>query len=201
MQRIGIFGGSFDPVHLGHVNLAKDALNQCALDQVLLVPARLQPFKLDRQPASGSDRMNMLDLALAGEERIHPSDLELKQEGVSYTYLTLRAMQKQFGEDARLYFIVGTDSLVKLDTWMNHDELLTRYAYIVGSRPGYRDEELEEAMRRLTDRWGTEILRIENRPFDLSATEIRQRIAQGLPVTDMVGPEVEEYIRTHGLYR
>lgn len=201
MLRIGVFGGSFDPVHLGHVNLAKDALEQCELNRVLLVPARLQPFKLDRTPASGADRMNMLNLALAGEDRIYPSDLELKQEGVSYTYLTLRAMQKEFGEGARLYFIAGTDSLVKLDTWMNHEELLSRYAYIVGARPGYREEEREEAMIRLRKHWGTEIIRINNRPFDLSATEIRKRVAQGLAVDQMVGRDVEEYIISHGLYR
>lgn len=211
--RIGILGGSFDPVHLGHVNLARDALVQADLDQILLVPARLQPFKQDRTPASGKDRMQMLDLALAEDARIRACDYELRQEGVSYTYLTLRGMREIFGPGAGIYFIVGTDSLLKLDTWMHAEELLTDYAYIVGSRPGYREEELDRCIRSLKERFGTEILRIRNRPFDISATRIQERIGAGeleeagrspgaeLELREFIPDGVIEYIREHGLYQ
>ena len=128
MKRIGILGGSFDPVHIGHVALAHDALHQAGLDQVLLIPARLQPFKQNRTPASGEDRMEMLRLALEDEPAIAPDSYELEQEGVSYTYLTLRAMQERFGPDAKLYFITGADSVLMLESWMNSEELLTRYS-------------------------------------------------------------------------
>ena len=200
-RRIGILGGSFDPVHLGHVSLARDAKAQGELDEVLLVPARLQPFKQDRIPASGRDRMNMLRIALKDDPGIEPDDYELRQEGVSYTYLTLRAMQERFGEDARICFIVGTDSLLKLDTWMNSDELLRRYEYIVGSRPGYLQEEMEETARRLREEHGTRILIVENRLLDISSTEIRNRIAAGGSAADLVGEDVERYIEEYGLYR
>lgn len=199
--KIGIMGGSFDPVHNGHVNLARDALAQAALDRILLVPARMQPFKLDRTPASGADRMEMLRLALADDPQIEPSSFELDREGVSYTYLTLRGMQELLGPDVKLYFIIGTDSLLKLDTWMEAEELLTKYAYIVGSRPGYEDEALVKQQKLLEEQYGTEILWIHNRTFDVSATEIREKLAAGESVAGLIPAAVEEYIRTHGLYR
>ena len=200
-ERIGVMGGSFDPVHYGHVNLARDAMEQVGLDRVLVVPARLQPFKLDRVPASGEDRMEMLRLALAEDPKIKPCSFELERDGVSYTYLTLRGLQEQFGPDARLYFIFGADSLLKVDTWMEAEELLTKYAYIVGSRPGYLDEELTAQQEKLTKEFGTEIHWIHNRTFDVSATEIREKIAAGKPVDDLIPAEVERYIIEHGLYR
>lgn len=199
-RRIGILGGSFDPVHTGHVNLARDALEQAQLDEVLLIPARLQPFKQDRMPASGEDRMEMLRLALAEDPEINPCDYELAQEGVSYTYLTLRAMQERFGPSARLFFIIGTDSLLMLDSWMNAGELLTNYSFIVGSRPGYADEELRQKADKIRREHGTEILWIHNRRFDISATEIRERLASGASTDGLVPEPVAEYIREHGLY-
>ncbi|MBQ9059671.1 MAG: nicotinate-nucleotide adenylyltransferase [Firmicutes bacterium] len=201
MKQIGILGGSFDPVHQGHVGLARDALAQAGLDLVLLVPARLQPFKQDQMPASGEDRMEMLRLALAEDEKIEPCSYELDQEGVSYTYLTLRAMQERFGPDARIWFITGTDSILKLDTWMHAEELLSRYSYIVGSRPGYEDEDLKACVKRLKETYGTEIRVIDNEPFDISATEIREKLASGASAQGLVAPAVESYIREHGLYR
>lgn len=201
-QRIGVMGGSFDPVHQGHVNLARDAMEQARLDQVLMVPARLQPFKQDRTPASGEDRMEMLRLALLEDPKIEPCDYELQHEGVSYTYLTLRGIQEQYGPDSRLYFIIGTDSLLKLDTWMHAEELLTRYSYAVGSRPGYRDDELKAHRQMLQEKYGTEIILIHNRQFDVSATELREMIAAGeeLP-EELIPATVKEYIRENGLYR
>ena len=161
----------------------------------------MQPFKLDRTPASGADRMEMLRLALADDPQIEPSSFELDREGVSYTYLTLRGMQELLGPDVKLYFIIGTDSLLKLDTWMEAEELLTKYAYIVGSRPGYEDEALVKQQKLLEEQYGTEILWIHNRTFDVSATEIREMLAAGESVTGLIPAAVEEYIRTHGLYR
>lgn len=198
--RIGILGGSFDPVHTGHVGLARDALIQAELDEVLMIPARLQPFKQDRTPASGEDRMQMLRLALENDPKISPCSYELEHDGVSYTYLTLQAMQEKYGADSRLFFITGTDSILKLHTWMHAEELLTGYSYIVGSRPGYRDEEMKEAVRNLRETYGTEILIIHNRQIDISATEIREAIAAGRSLDGMVPPAVERYIREHGLY-
>ena len=166
-----------------------------------MIPARIQPFKQDRIPASGEDRFNMLALAAGEDDYITVSRYELQQEGVSYTYLTMRHMQEFFGVDTRLYFITGTDSFLKLDTWTNAPELLTKYSYIIGTRPGYRQDEYDKALERITTSFGTEVISMEWTEPDISATQIREMIAEGRPVDDLVPPEVNRYIREHGLYR
>lgn len=201
MRKIGILGGSFDPVHNAHISLARHAFQQGGLDEVVMIPARIQPFKQDRVPASGEDRFNMLALAVGEDDYITVSRYELQQESVSYTYLTMRHMQEFFGEDTRLYFITGTDSFLKLDTWKNAPELLTKYAYIIGTRPGYRQDEYEEALERITSEYGTEVISMKWTEPDISATQIRKMIADGEPVDHLVPPEVNRYIKEHGLYR
>ena len=201
MKRIGILGGTFDPVHYGHIALAEDAVREANLDEVVLIPARIQPFKQDREYASGEDRFKMLALAAGKNDHVTVSRYELEQEGVSYTYLTLRHMQEFFGEDTRLFFITGTDSFLKIDTWRNAPELLTKYSYIIGTRPGYRQDEYQEALQRITDAFGTEVISMHKTELDISATQIRELVAAGKPIDDLVPPEVERYIREHGLYR
>ena len=201
MRKIGILGGSFDPVHNAHISLARHAFQQGGLDEVVMIPARIQPFKQDRVPASGEDRFNMLALAVGEDDYITVSRYELQQESVSYTYLTMRHMQEFFGDDTRLYFITGTDSFLKLDTWKNAPELLTKYAYIIGTRPGYRQDEYEEALERITSEYGTEVISMKWTEPDISATQIRKMIADGEPVDHLVPPEVNRYIKEHGLYR
>ena len=200
MRRIGILGGTFDPVHNGHIHLAEDAIREADLDEVVMVPAKIQPFKQDRKTASGEDRLQMIALAAGPDSHITVSRFELLQEGVSYTYLTLRHMREVYNGD-KLYFITGTDSLLKLDTWMNAEELLTNYAYIVGTRPGYRQDELEATMKNLRERFGTEIINLSRTQPDVSATEIRERLAKGQAVGDLVPEAVERYITEHGLYK
>ena len=201
MKRIGILGGTFDPVHYGHIALAEDAVREANLDEVVMIPARIQPFKQDREYASGEDRFNMLALAAGKNDHVTVSRYELEQEGVSYTYLTLRHMQEFFGEDTRLFFITGTDSFLKIDTWRNAPELLTKYSYIIGTRPGYRQDEYQEALQRITDAFGTEVISMHKTELDISATQIRELVAAGKPIDDLVPPEVGRYIREHGLYR
>ena len=201
MKTIGILGGTFDPVHYGHIALAEDAIREADLHEVVMIPARIQPFKQDKKYASGEDRFNMLALAAGKDDHITVSKYELEQESVSYTYLTLRHMQEFYGADTRLYFITGTDSFLKIDTWKNAEELLTKYAFIIGTRPGYRQEEYRQALERITAEYGTEVISMNRRELDISATEIRERIAAGLPVEDLMPPEVYRYIVEHGLYR
>jgi nicotinate-nucleotide adenylyltransferase len=201
MKKIGILGGTFDPVHYGHIALAEDAVREAGLHEVVMIPARIQPFKQDREYASGEDRFNMLALAAGKDDHITVSKYELQQESISYTYLTLRHMQEFYGKDTRLYFITGTDSFLKIDTWMNAEELLNNYSYIIGTRPGYRQDEYQEALRRITSAYGTEVISMNKTELDISATQIRQMVAEGKPINDLVPPEVERYIREHGLYR
>lgn len=201
MKRIGILGGTFDPVHYGHIALAEDAVREADLHEVVMIPARIQPFKQDREYASGEDRFKMLALAAGKNDHVTVSRYELEQESVSYTYLTLRHMQEFYGEDTRLFFITGTDSFLKIDTWKNAPELLTKYSYIIGTRPGYRQEEYEEALQRITSAYGTEVISMNKTELDISATQIRQIVAEGGDISHLVPPEVNRYIMEHGLYR
>lgn len=200
-NKIGIFGGSFDPVHLGHTGLAEDAMAQEGLDKVVFIPARLQPFKLDKALTTGDDRLNMLKLAAGDTTGFEISSYELEQDGVSYSYLTMRAMQKRFGNDSKLYFITGTDAFLKIDKWKNAEELLSNYAFIIGTRPGYKQEELQKYIEVINNKYGTEIMNIDNVQIDVSSTEIRHRLERDMPVSDLISKEVERYIKENGLYR
>ena len=200
-MKIGIFGGSFDPVHLGHIGLAKDALEQAGLDKVILIPAKLQPFKLDKKLTSGEDRVAMLELEIANLEGFEISRFELDQESISYTYLTLRAMQEKYGDNARLYFITGTDAFLKIDLWKNAEELLTSYSFIIGTRPGYKQQELEEFIKKIKDEYGTDVINIKNTQIDVSSTEIRDILEKNMSAEGLISPDVERYIKDNGLYR
>lgn len=200
MKKIGIFGGSFDPVHLGHIYLAEDAAYSLKLDKILFVPAKLQPFKLDVKVTDGYDRLEMLKLATEYNEAFEVSTYELDSQGISYTYLTLRAMKKKYGKETELYFITGTDSFLSIEKWKNSDEILNRYFFIVGSRPGYRNEELRKCIKRIQDKHDTKIVNIENEQHDISSTEIRNKIKAGFSAENLIPKKVEEYIRERGLY-
>lgn len=200
MRRIGILGGTFDPIHNGHVGLAEDAMRQAGLEKVLLIPARLQPFKLDKQVTEGSHRLEMARLAVSGIFGLEVSDHELCQERISYTYMTLRDMQQKEGKDAQIYFITGTDAFLKIPTWKRAEDMLGHYSFVVGSRPGYREEELTQCIEELKTVYNTDIVKIKNRQRDISATEIRQRLETGESLKGLVPEAVERYIERHGLY-
>lgn len=198
--KIGVFGGSFDPVHLGHTGLARDAMKQVGLDQVIFVPAKLQPFKLDKALTPGSARSDMLRIATEGNDAFRVSSYELESEEISYTCMTMRAMQRMLGSDIKLYFITGTDAFLKIETWKNAEELLTSYAYIIGARPGWRQDELRFCMDRIRGRYGTEMIRIANVQVEVSSTEIRGRLKCGLSAEGLLDSGVERYIKENGLY-
>lgn len=200
MKRIGILGGTFDPVHCGHLHLAEDAMNQGRLDEVIFIPAGIQPFKLGKKITSGEDRLAMLQLATADHPEFTVSSIELDAEGVSYTYLTLRALQKEYGEDARLYFITGTDAFLKIELWMMAEEILSSYGFLIGTRPGYRQEELAVCMERVREHFGTEVTNIDNTKYDISSTQIRETLERGESAEGLLPEAVEDYIRRKGLY-
>jgi nicotinate-nucleotide adenylyltransferase len=199
MKKIGVLGGSFDPVHLGHLSLAKDALVQGSLDLVIFMPVHKQPFKLNAQLSSDEDRFAMLLQAVKDTPGLTVSDWEIKNKGVSYTYRTLRALKDQY-KDAKIYFITGTDTFLKINIWKNATELLAENNFIIGHRPGYREQELLERVVELKQKFDSEIHVINNTRLNISATEIRNIVAEGGTISQLVSPGVERYIKKHGLY-
>jgi nicotinate-nucleotide adenylyltransferase len=199
MNKIGVLGGSFDPVHLGHLSLAKDALVQGCLDCVIFMPVYRQPFKLDAKLSSDDDRLAMLREAVKDIPGLLVSDWEMQNQGISYTYLTLRALKDQ-NPVAKIYFITGTDTFLKMNIWKNAEELLQENNFIVGHRPGYREQELLDQVSKLKQAYDSEIIVIDNTRLDISATKIRSIVAKGGRISHLVPPQVERYISTHGLY-
>lgn len=200
MKKIGIMGGSFDPCHRGHINLALDAARQADLTKVILMPARVQPFKIDTKTAGNNHRLNMLKAAVENIAELEVSDWEMRQEELSYTYLTMREAKRQAGDETQVFFISGTDSFLEISRWKNSEELISENRFIVGVRPGYREDELEAEIKRLSELYGTEIIKIDNRRFHISSTEIRERLRDGKDISDLVTPGVERYIKKNGLY-
>lgn len=200
MKKIGIMGGSFDPCHRGHINLALDAARQADLTKVILMPARVQPFKIDAKTAGNNHRLNMLTVAVENIAELEVSDWEMRQEELSYTYLTMREAKRQAGDETQVFFISGTDSFLEISRWKNSEELISENRFIVGVRPGYREDELEAEIKRLSELYGTEIIKIDNRRFHISSTEIRERLRDGKDISDLVTPGVERYIKKNGLY-
>ena len=204
MVRIGIIGGTFDPVHNGHIRLAKDAVAQAGLDDVWFMPAKLQPFKLGIPVTAAEHRIAMLDLATEDDETLDVSTLEMEMEGVSYTYRTLREVRKAFednGEEVKVYFIVGTDTFVKLDFWTNAEALLTENAFLVGDRPRYEGDGAEAKKKEYEERFGTEVIFLDNEKIDISSTKLREMICRDEDVSAYLPDNVIEYIEKYRLYK
>lgn len=193
-QRIGILGGSFDPVHVGHLRLASEARDQLGLDRVILVPAAVQPLKHASRaaPTAAEHRLAMLRLAAEGHPWLETSDLELRRPGPSYTVDTLRALREALGPDAELYFIAGADVLRDLDRWYRVDELLSLARFVVASRPGH-----PLVIPKLFE---GRIFPLEIDAVDAAATDVRGRIAAGAPVDHLLPPAITQYIRNLHLY-
>lgn len=200
-MKIGVLGGSFDPIHYGHLMLAEAALSEAGLDKLILVPARVQPFKQSAQPVSGELRLRMATLAAEEHPAFEVSDIELRREGISYTADTLRELKTLHPEAEKLYFISGADTFRKIEIWTKADELLSEYAFIVGTRPGYDTAPLREEIERIKEKYGTEIIVIHNPMIDISSTELRLLLSKGEDASEYIPPKVLSLIEERGLYK
>ena len=184
--RIGVFGGTFDPVHVGHLAIALAALESVPLDRVLFVPVRRSPLK-DRDPlASTTDRVAMLETAIAREPRFALSRAELEREGVSYTVDTLEELRSQ-GE---LFLILGSDALADLARWRAPDRIRELATILVAARPGAPEPDAMHGARTF-----------DAPRLDISSRELRARAARGMSLRYLVPDAVWEHIKRHGLYR
>lgn len=199
-MKVGILGGTFDPVHYGHLEIAKQALRELSLDELIIIPANMQPFKLNVPVTIGTHRIEMLKLAFEGVDKIEISYYELDKDEVSYTIHTLNEFKKKY-PNGEIWFLLGTDAFLKIEQWKNAKELLTGYNLIVGSRPGYKEEELDRQIRHLEQTYLTRIHKIDNKKLNISSTEIKNRIRQGRTLEKLVPPAVERYINQHALYK
>ncbi|MBZ0269303.1 nicotinate-nucleotide adenylyltransferase [bacterium] len=190
--RLGIFGGTFDPIHLGHMILAELARYLLRLDRVLFVPARIPPHK-GEVPTAPEHRIRMAHLAVEGNPHFAVSDLELRREGPSYTVDTLRELRRE-SPDAKHYLLMGADSARDLESWKDHDVLLEDSTVVVLDRHGVEASSLSPEISRRTTQLATPRL-------EISSSEIRRLVRDGGPIRYLVTEGVESYIRSEGLYR
>lgn len=195
--RLGVLGGSFDPPHVAHLAIASEACHALHLERVLFVPAAAPPHKgggEERTPAG--IRLELASLAIDDDLRFTASGIEIER-GLMYTVDMLRALNERYGEH-ELVFIMGSDSLLQLDTWHEPEELLSLCSLAVAPRPGDSPEAIAEAAAR----WGDYQVTVLDVPgLDLSSSEIRARTAQHRPIRYLVPRRVEQYIQETGLYR
>jgi nicotinate-nucleotide adenylyltransferase len=189
-MKIGLFGGSFDPVHLGHLLAAQAAREEAGLSRVYFIPAAQSPFKPATQPAPAAERLKLLRLALAGDEGAEIDDQEIRRGGVSYTIDTLRAYAGRF-PGAELFYLIGGDQPAQLPMWREAEELARLSQFLIIPRPG-------ETVGALAAPFRGRVLR--GFPLEISSSEIRRRIRAKLPLAHLVPAPVAEAIRNNGLY-
>jgi nicotinate-nucleotide adenylyltransferase len=190
VRRIGLFGGSFNPVHLGHLLVGQAACEELELDRLFFIPAAQSPFKPGLTLAPAAARCRLLRLALASQSRWAVDEQELHRGGVSYTIVTVRDYAARFPE-AALFYLIGADHLPQLTKWREAEELARRVDMVVIPRPGEPEAPLPPPFR---GRW------LKGFPLGVSSSEIRNRIERGQPIDLLVGPAVAEAIGKNRLY-
>lgn len=202
-KKIALFGGTFDPVHLGHSAVAASAAEHIGAEKVIFVPAKRSPLKNFFPEADDDDRLAMIALAIAGNEKFQLDDFELRKPKPSYTLETARHFQADYGDEALIYWLIGADSICELSRWYGIVELIDECNLCVMFRAGFEPPDFTE----FKDLWGAARVEklqrniIRTPLLDISSTEIRKRLAAGDDVAGMLAPSVEDYIRKHGLYQ
>jgi nicotinate-nucleotide adenylyltransferase len=189
-MRMGLFGGSFDPVHLGHLLAARAAREEAGLDRLFFIPAAQSPFKPAAQPAPAPERLRWLRLALAGEATAEVDDQEIRRGGLSYTIDTVRDYARKYPV-AELFYLIGADQTAQLRLWREAAELARLVQFLIIPRPGEVLSELDPPFRGRA---------LRGVPLGVSSSEIRARLKAGLPVTHLTPPAVAEALGNNRLY-
>ncbi len=201
VKRIGVFGGTFDPPHVGHLAAAEHVRQVHHLDQVIFVPVGKPPHKASDRLTSARHRYLMTVLATLENPHFTVSRVEIDRRGISYTVDTLRQLRAEFGEENEYFFLIGYDALNAFHTWREPEQILQMCRLIALARPGYSLHELPEKLGSLYTDFRDRIIIAEMPQFDVSSREIREQIAEGASVRYRVHELVLNYIERFGLYR
>jgi nicotinate-nucleotide adenylyltransferase len=198
-MKIGLLGGTFDPIHMGHLVIAEEVRLKLALDEVLFIPAGQPWLKSERRVAPGEHRLEMLKLAIGSNPHFKVSTIELERPSASYSVDTVLALKDELGAEVELYFIAGFDALAELPIWKEPSRLLELCQIVAVRRPGYAEldwRSLEQAIPGVSSR----VVVVDVPQIDISSTQIRERAAEGLSIRYLVPEAVEGYILKHRLY-
>lgn len=217
--RIGIFGGTFNPIHSGHLRAAEIVQQRFLLDKVLFIPSYIPPHKESVDIAAPLHRLKMVELACASYPRFIPSSIEIDAEEKSYSIITLRKIEKLYPE-AWMFFILGIDAFLEIETWKEYEKLLNRCSFIVVDRPGFHLKEAKEVLKGIYRERMYELSEADERDeieedlfssyqifllpiasLDIASSEIRRKVRKGISMKDMVPEVVKAYIKENKLYQ
>jgi nicotinate-nucleotide adenylyltransferase len=198
-MKIGVLGGTFDPVHLGHIGIAEAARDALGLDEVLLVPAGQPVFKTDYPVTPAEHRLAMLRLASRGHRSLKLSTVEVERPGPSYTIDTIVELKRRYGDRAEMYFILGWDSLAQIPGWHEAPGLVAQCYLVAAPRPGTPPPDMNELERKIPG-ITRKVIFLERPYIDVCATDIRDAAGRGEPIDGLVPAPVAGYIKKHGLY-
>lgn len=211
MNKVGLFGGSFDPVHIGHLRVAEEVRGHLGLEKVLFIPTAVQPLKRGATAIAADERLHMIRMSIRGNHFFAASDIEVKRGGISYSIDTVKSFARRFDD---LYFLIGVDAFSEIDLWKDYRELFRYTNFAVMARPNHKTTDL---MKMLPKDIGQEVKRINSFAYehasgkrlflfeitqlDISSRNIRFLVKQGRSIRYLVPDSVERFIRQKGLYR
>ncbi|SKA94640.1 nicotinate-nucleotide adenylyltransferase [Caloramator quimbayensis] len=198
MLSIGIYGGTFNPIHIGHLIAADEVLNLFQLDKIIFIPVGIPPHK-DNNIAPAKNRYEMIKLAINGNRKFEVSDIEIKREGYTYTYDTLMELKSIYSKD-KLHFIIGYDAFKESDTWKMADKVYEMVSFIVVNRGGF-DIKMHEDIEYKKRKYNADVKYVKIPDIEISSTDIRLRISKGLNYRYMLPEAVFNYIIKNELYR
>jgi len=200
-MRVGLMGGTFDPIHVAHLVCAEAAMEQHGLAKVVFIPTNVPPHKQGKPITPAENRFDFVTLATASNPRFEVSRIELEREGPSYTVDTLEEMKRRFPPGTEFFFITGTDAILEIESWHNPDRLFDLCQFVAAPRPGYSRQAAAEELGRLERRFGRRILLVDCAALDISSSDLRRRAAARRSMKYLVPEPVEAYIQKHELYR
>ena len=199
--RIGIMGGTFDPIHNGHLVLAEQIRTRFNLQKIYFIPVGNAPHKKNTTKSTKYDRLSMTKLAIESNKNFEISDIEIKKEEVSYTIDTVREFKKLVNAEDKLYFITGADAILLIDSWKDYKELFNLVTFIGATRPGISVEELQDKVDEVKTKHGVIIESTKVPALAISSTDIRKRVEEGESIKYLLPESVESYIHENGIYK
>ena len=200
-KRIGVMGGTVDPIHHGHLVLSEQVRTEYDLDKIIFVPAGIPPHKMELSISNNIHRYFMTVLATINNENFMVSDIEVGSDKVSYTLNTLQNLRRLYGKEVQIFFITGADAILDIESWKDTVELLSTFSFIAGTRPGHKTKDLEQKISTLKQKYKTKIHLLEVPALSISSTEIRSRVKAGKSIKYLIPNEVEQYIYKNRLYK
>lgn len=199
-KRIGILGGTFNPIHIGHLFMAEHARVEMELDMVLFIPTGVPYMKNSKEILPSDERMKMLELSIVSNPYFHTSDIEIKREGNTYTYETLEELHQLY-PNAELFFLVGADCLFTIERWYQPQRIFDNCTLLAANRNDVPQKELSEKKQFLENRFHAKVVLLDVPQIDISSTKVRENVKQGKSIRYMVTNQVHDYILQNNYYR